>query len=154
LLYYAIHELHHVGFMTYQPPPRIAELKTCADVLCLVEYCTQMEGMAVHAARSRRAADGALDDDDDYVALSDDEKMEGLEAAYVADLAALHARGVMPVDDADFDVIARMSGGDRLWYRVGARMAARIEAVLGRDRLVGLIEESPRAFFEIYREIA
>ena len=154
LLYYAIHELHHVGFMTYQPPPRIAELRTCADVLRLVEYCTQMEGMAVHAAKSRRAADGALDHDEDYVALSDDERMERLEAAYVADLAELHARGVMPVDDAVFAVIARMSGGDRLWYRVGARMAARIEDALGRDRLIGLIEKPPRAFCEIYWELA
>ena len=47
LLYYAIHELHHVGVNTYQPPPRIADIKTCADLLQLVEYSTQLEGMAV-----------------------------------------------------------------------------------------------------------
>jgi len=44
LLYYAIHELHHVGFMTYAPPPRMAYLKTCADLLRLVDYSTTLEG--------------------------------------------------------------------------------------------------------------
>ena len=40
LLYYAIHELHHVGFMTYQTPPKLADIRTCAELLNLVEYST------------------------------------------------------------------------------------------------------------------
>jgi hypothetical protein len=72
LIYYAIHELHHVGFMTYQPPPKLSELKTCADLLRLVQYSTQLEGMGVLAAYERRRQEHALADDGDYVALEDE----------------------------------------------------------------------------------
>lgn len=65
LLYYAIHELHHVGFMAYQPPPKLDDIKTCAELLKLVEYSTQLEGMAVLAAYQRRSEEHALADDPD-----------------------------------------------------------------------------------------
>jgi hypothetical protein len=75
LLYYAIHELHHVGYMGYHEPPKLANVKSCADLLGLVEYSTQMEGMAVLAAYQRRRDEHALADDPDYVALEDPTRM-------------------------------------------------------------------------------
>ena len=136
LLYYAIHELHHVGFMTYSPPPRIAELKTCADLLRLVDYSTALEGSAVLAALERRTREDALGRDEDYVALGDERRMREYERRYGEDREYLRRRGAEPADDEAFAVIERMSGGERLWYRVGARSAMQIEQAEGRPALI------------------
>jgi hypothetical protein len=150
LLYYAIHELHHVGFMTYSPPPRISDLKTCADVVKLVEYSTALEGTAVLAAFDRRSREHALDADQDYVALGDDARMARDEALYFEDLEYLKRRGAEPADSSALAVAERMSGGERLWYRVGARMARRIEHVNGRQALVALITREPTRLADTY----
>ncbi len=150
LLYYAIHELHHAGFMTIHPPPRFADLKTCRDLLSLVRYSTQLEGMAVFAAWERRRAEGALGDDADYVALQDAARMERDEALYFKDYDGLKKRAGQPADKDAWAVIERMSGGERLWYRVGAVMADRIEKKLGRPALVNLVGRGPGSFFQSY----
>ncbi|HYU82429.1 MAG TPA: hypothetical protein VFA31_06800 [Candidatus Polarisedimenticolia bacterium] len=141
LLYYAIHELHHVGFMTYSPPPRIADLRTCADLVGLVDYSTALEGTAVLAALDRRSTENALDRDEDYLALGDERRMRDHEERYDEERDYLRRRGTDPVDDEALAVIERMSGGDRLWYRVGARMAMRIEQAEGRAALVARIRQ-------------
>ena len=151
LLYYAIHELHHVGVNTYQPPPRIADLRTCADVLRLVDYSTELEGMAVHVARLRRAAEGALDADADYVALASSDTMRALEQKYDEQYEYLRKRGAEPADKAAMAVIEQMSSGDRLWYRVGALMSARIEERLGRAALVKIAGGDHPTLVETYR---
>jgi len=150
LTYYAVHELHHVGFMAYQPPPRLSDLRTCADVLRLVKYSTQLEGMAVWAVYARRRDEGALDNDPDYVALADEAAMERDEASYFADFHYLERRSAEPANEAAWAVVERMSGGRRLWYRVGARMAARIEGALGRAELVNLVRSGPSSFLDVY----
>jgi hypothetical protein len=152
LLYYAIHELHHVGFMTYSPPPRLSDLKTCADVLQLVEYSTALEGTAVLAALDRRTRERALADDDDYSALGDEQRMEQDEARYFQEYDALKRRGLEVADAEALAVIERMSGGERLWYRVGARMAARVERTLGRSALITLITSRPTQLVSTYRQ--
>jgi hypothetical protein len=150
LLYYAIHELHHVAFMSYQPPPRLQNLKTCAGILKLVKYSTELEGMAVWAACKRRSGEHALADDPDYVALADEARMKRYEASYFEDLRYLDRRGAEPADAAAWAVVERMSGGERLWYRVGALMAQRIEQKLGRHALVELIKKGPDSFLAAY----
>jgi hypothetical protein len=150
LVYYAIHELHHVGFMTYQPPRRLADLRTCADVLRFIDYATQMEGMAVYAAYERRRLEHALADGD-YVALSDADAMARTERRYEEIKAGLKRRGDQPADADAMKAIGQMSG-ERLWYRVGAQMAARIDERSGRARLTALIKEGPDAFLVAYRD--
>ena len=154
LLYYGIHELHHVGFMSYQPPPRLADIKTCRDLLQLVQYSSQLEGMAVLAAYQRRGEEHALADDEDYVALQDEARMKRDEDLYFADVRYLEERGDAPADAEAWAVISRMSSGERLWYRVGARMAQRIEQAAGRRALVALIKTGPASFLEKYRLVA
>jgi len=154
LTYYAIHELHHVGFMYYQPPPRLADIKTCRDLLRLVEYSTQLEGMAVLAAYQRRHAEHTLADDDDYIALQDEARMQRDEALYFNEVRYLEKRGDAPADAEAWAVIDRMSSGERLWYRVGARMAQRIEQEAGRSALVSLVKTGPESFLEKYRLLA
>ena len=154
LIYYAIHELHHVGFNSYQPPPRLADLKTCADLLRLVKYSTQMEGMAVWAAYRLRSEQHALADDADYVALSDPDRMQQLEASYWREFHYLEKRATQPADAEAWAVIDRMSGGERLWYRVGAHMAQTIERQVGLPALVELVKKGPESFLETYTKIA
>jgi hypothetical protein len=153
LIYYGIHELHHAGFMTYRRPPHFPDLKTCRDLLSAVEYLTQLEGMAVLAAWDRRRVDNALDEDPDYVALQDAERMAKDEVAYFREYDYLAGRGNEPIDDEARAVLERMSGGERLWYRVGALMARRIEGARGRPALVALIGGEPSRFLQTYLEI-
>ena len=153
LLYYAIHELHHVGFYKYQPPPRVGDIKTCADILRLVDHSTASEGMAVYAARPRRMAEHALSSDPDYVALENPEQMRLLEQLYYEQCRYLKSRGNQPADSDAFAVIERMSSGDRLWYRVGALMAGRIEDKLGHTALVALIAKPHPTLVETYNKI-
>ena len=154
LIYYAIHELHHVGFMTYQPPPKLSELKTCADLLRLVQYSTQLEGMGVLAAYERRRQEHALADDGDYVALENEPRMQRDEMLYSEDFHYLERRAAQPADADAWAVIDRMSSGERLWYRVGARMAQRIERVSGQKALVELVKQGPASFIEAYRAVS
>jgi hypothetical protein len=153
LLYYAIHELHHVGFMSYHEPPRLADIKTCADLLKLVEYSTQMEGMAVLAAYQRRRDEHTLVDDADYSALEDRKRMEDDLTAYLKDYEYLKLRGTELADADAWAVINRMSSGERLWYRVGAYMAQRIEAANGHTALVELVKQSPAQFRAAYESL-
>jgi hypothetical protein len=154
LLYYAIHELHHVGFMTYQKPPKLADIKTCADMLKLVEYSTQLEGMAVLAAYQRRSEDQALTDDADYVALEDQKRMQTDLVTYFKDYDYLKSRGIQPVDADAWAVMHRMSSGERLWYRVGAHMAQRIETAKGRAALAELVKQGPAQFIAAYESVS
>ncbi len=153
LLYYAIHELHHTGFMSYHAPPKFAEIKTCADLLHAVEYLTQLEGMAVLAAYERRRGDGALNDDPDYAALQDDKRMQADLVSYFKEYEYLKNRGNQPVDHDAWAVLNRLSSGERLWYRVGALMAQRIEAANGRAALVELIKQGPAQFIRTYQAL-
>jgi hypothetical protein len=154
LLYYAIHELHHIGYMSYHAPPKIADVRSCADLLRLVEYSTQMEGMAVLAAYQRRRDEHALADDADYVALEVAERIKADLMSYFKDYDYLKGRGAQPADADARAVIDRMSSGERLWYRVGAYMAQRIEASKGRAALVSLVRQGPEQFRRTYESLS
>ena len=148
--FYCVHELHHVGFMAFHDMPKIADLATTDDLLYLVEYATQLEGMAVYAAWDWRERAGALSADEDYEALQDEERMARYEREYFEMYHRLRSEPIRPLADSDWAIIERMSSGDRLWYRVGARIAATIEATQGRDELLRLVEAGPRAFVDAY----
>jgi Putative zinc dependent peptidase (DUF5700) len=153
LLYYAIHELHHVGFMAYQTPPKLSDIKTCEDLVNLVEYSTEMEGMGVLAAYQRRRDDHALADDPDYIALQDQNRMQSDLASYFKDYQYLKNRRTQLADADAWAVITRMSSGERLWYRVGTSMAQRIEARKGRTALIELVKQGPRQFITTYETL-
>jgi Putative zinc dependent peptidase (DUF5700) len=153
LLYYAIHELHHVGFQSLRPPPRVDAIKTAADVRRFVEYATQMEGLAVAAAWERRSLEEAVGAAGDYVALGDENVMQKEEARYFELYDGLLAEGDPKDADEVLARIDRFSSGDRLWYRVGARMAAAIERKRGRAALVEMIGGDPARFIADYRSL-
>jgi hypothetical protein len=78
--------------------------------------------------------------------------MEAIERSYDEIRAALERRGGEPADAAAMKALERMSS-ERLWYRVGGRMAAVIDTRLGRAALVGLVEKGPAAFRAEYRRL-
>ena len=97
--------------MDYQKPPKMADITSCADLLNLVEYSTQLEGMAVLAAYERRQKDHALGDDPDYVALDDEGRMQADLTSYFRNYDNLKSRGSQLADADAWAVIERMSSG-------------------------------------------
>ena len=152
LLYYAIHELHHTGFMTYQQPRPVAEWRTAADLLAQAEYALQLEGMAVWAVWERRRAEGAMDWDEDYVALQDEGRLRTLEAAFRKAHAALEVKAQTPgpADPAARALLSELYGSDRIFYRFGAFAARQIELRQGRPALIALVKAGPHAFLQAY----
>jgi hypothetical protein len=149
--YYSIHELHHAGFVTlrnnFMPSLNISKYKEMAR---LIEYYTQMEGMAVYAAVGIREKEHALADDNDYVVLNDSALMK----TYVKEFFDIYFHFKNNPDgtitDADWDKLSILSDGKRLWYRVGALMAQTIDRKFGRKKLVSLIKEPSESFFKIF----
>jgi hypothetical protein len=154
LTYYAIHELHHVGYMAYQPPLRLEDLKTCGDLLRFVEYSAHMEGMAVWTAYGRRERDGALADDADYVALGDAAALARFEQDFFAIHDGLETRKGAALTPNDWALLDELADRNRLWYRVGAKMARDLERAKGRGFLRALIQDGPARFFAAYRALA
>lgn len=148
LWFYFVHELHHAGFQKYHELPRLADFKQTSGLATLVRYLTAMEGLAVHAVRRWRTEAGALDSDPDYETLLDQQRMDLYENQYLALYQSLAAKEPRPLEKEDWEILEQMSTGDRLWYRVGARMASRIENALGRDVLIESIVDGPQAFFD------
>jgi len=111
------------------------------------------EGIAVLAAYQRRQKDHALGDDPDYVALNDQARIQSDIAIYFRDYDDLKSCGSRVADADAWKVIKRMSSGERLWYRVGAYMAQRIEASKGRVVLVDLVKQGPTKFIATYKSL-
>ena len=89
----------------------------------------------------------------DYLALENPEQMLKLEKLYIEQHRYLKRRGNEGADNDAFAVITRMSSGDRLWYRVGAMMAARIEEKLGRAALLKIIAQDHPTLVSTYRKL-
>lgn len=151
--YYCIHEVHHTLVMVVHPLPRLSDVKTGRQLLELVRYLTYLEGTAVYAAYDARSRGGALADDPDYVALQDRTTMQRLENTYLELYHRIEALGDRTVTDGDWALLEQFSNGDRLWYRVGAKMAESIDAVEGREAFREVVAGGPDAFFEHARRV-
>ncbi|MEJ2085700.1 MAG: hypothetical protein P8Y44_08470 [Acidobacteriota bacterium] len=137
--FYCVHEMHHAGLTSLQPYPQaISEIRTAAEMLAFIRYSTMLEGMAVHTAREPRRKAGALESDPDYVALGDPVRMAAYEETFWKIYGDFEAQGGRPLSEGDWHQVEQLSDNDRLWYRVGAQMAAMIEAELGRSALRNL----------------
>jgi hypothetical protein len=149
--YYCVHEMHHTLVMRLHPLPRLAEVNDTSDLLKLIRYLTFLEGTAVYAAYDARRRGGALADDPDYLALEDPVAMHDLDRAYVELYERIEGSGSRPLVDEDWALLESFSSGPRLWYRVGARMAATIDAKYGRETFRSVVAAGPDAFFDHFR---
>ena len=145
--YYLTHEVHHLGFLSHRTMPPIREsLHTGEGLLKLIFFLTQMEGMAVHAAYNRRKAEGHLEDDDDYRLYYDPATCSDISAGFREICDSIADKEVLTDSEASA-VLNAMSSGERLWYRYGALVSAKLENELGLDALVASINE-PDIFME------
>lgn len=150
--YYALHEAHHVGFMAERGTPPLDNLTQAASLRRLVQYVTQLEGMAVHAAYAERARGGALAADEDYAVYLDEREARRIIDRYGVVLAMIPETGSVepPVLGA---VLEAATSGERLAYRFGALVARQLEATAGRAGLIESIRK-PQGFDDAARYLA
>ncbi|NTW25800.1 MAG: hypothetical protein HGA37_13975 [Lentimicrobium sp.] len=151
LKYFSIHELHHAGFVmlrkNYMPSLNI---NTYGEMAELIAYFTHMEGMAVYAAYDERSKGNALNNDPDYVALRDKALMNKYINRYFEIYNHFLSRSNDTLTETDWLMLGELSSDKRLWYRVGAKMAATIDEKSGRNKLTGLIAEPSAHFIKTY----
>lgn len=148
--YYSIHELHHAGFVSLKKYMPSLEIKTYGEMSKLIAYFTHLEGMAVYAAYEERARNNALGNDPDYVAILDKTLMEKYTDRYFEIYNHFLSNSNSILTEKDWLMFGELSSGNRLWYRVGAKMAETIDMKLGRDKLTGLISEPSENFIHTY----
>ncbi|MCW4011912.1 MAG: hypothetical protein NWF07_02850 [Candidatus Bathyarchaeota archaeon] len=149
LLYFAMHELHHVAYTHYQPIYSFDDVKTRGDLHKVIKYSTHLEGLAVYAPYDRRRRENGFSHSD-YLSLNDEEKTHRLVKNYFDTLNAAASEPDKALAAEDWAILDLMSGEDRLWYVVGAYMAETIDRHLGRASLVSTIEKGYDSFFETY----
>ncbi len=149
----AMHELHHVGFTSYNPIFKMNDVKTITDLLEVIRYATHLEGLAVHAPLQKRIESGVLGNTD-YRVLLDTSLRDRRVTEYFVTVNNLEQEGHRPLVSNDLEVLEDMSGRNRrLWYIAGAHMAMRIDEELGRRALVQTIVDGPDAFFDSYNTV-
>ncbi|MCP4605041.1 MAG: hypothetical protein GY847_31715 [Proteobacteria bacterium] len=151
--FYCIHEVHHTGVINYHPMPVFSEIKDTEDFYRLLKYFTFLEGTAVFAAYRARHRSGALTADSDYIALDDSDTMTACEKAFFQILNEIKNSPKRPLKKEDWALLDKMSGGDRLWYRVGAMMARTIKKKYGLDTLRQIVKSGPDEYFDTYDKI-
>lgn len=150
--YYCIHELNHVGFQQYHQFPDLAKITTGKQLFELVQYLTVLEGSAVYSAYEARAKNNALTDPD-YIALKNPKTMKIYTQEYFQTYNAIAAIGERTLNDEDWNLLNDLSDGKRLWYRVGAAMAQKLDKELGRHKYKSIIKKGPDAFFKAYKAL-
>ena len=152
--YYAIHELHHVGFVAlkggYMPS---LDITTRKEMTHVIEYLTHLEGMGTFAALGIREDENALSTDGDYIALLNLEHMRKLEQEYFDIYNYYKNSPNEAIIEEDWQRIDILSDKKRLWYIVGAHMARTIDQNLGRKRLVELISMPSEDFITTYSSL-
>jgi len=150
--FYCIHEMHHAGIQHFNEFPDLSKIQTGIELFQLVRFSTFLEGSAVYASYEARRRNNALDDRD-YIALEDHELMIKYQQEYFEIYKVIEEIGERTITDADWSLLDNLSDGKRLWYRVGSKMAEKIDIELGRAQLNLLMKSGPDAFFESYLEL-
>lgn len=148
--YYAIHELHHAGFFALKKYAPSLDIKTYGEMSALIAYLTHLEGMAVYAAYDERTKGNALNSDSDYVALQDTVRIRKYFQRYFGIYNHFLSNSTKILTEKDWSMFAELSSGDRLWYRVGSKMAETIDRKAGREKLTCLIAEPSENFIKTY----
>ncbi len=144
LAHYVTHEAHHIGFMATRPMPPLKGLEHPDTLLALIQYFTQLEGMAVHATAAPRRISDAFEHDDDYRCYVDESEALSIRKRYATHMTMLADHDGPMALDAFGPVLEAMSSGERLWYRFGALVARELERADGRDVLVkSIVDPTP-----------
>jgi len=151
LPFFAMHELHHVGFFSFQPLNfSLASIKTTENLIDAIRYLTHLEGLATYAPFSLRKRYNEVSFFD-YQILMNPEKRKIFTYEYFRILSELEHKREKPLGEADFNILEVMSGQNkRLWYVTGCHMAEEIDKHFGREILIQTILDGPESFFKYY----
>lgn len=152
LLYFSMHELHHVAYTHFNPIYSFDDLNSTEDLRRVIMHSTHLEGLAVYTSSKRRRRETA-GTHRDYITINDPDKMSQLSIQFFEILNMYENEPCRALNEDDWDILELMSDGDRLWYVVGAWMAKSIDSRLGRKALNSTIVLGPEAFFKFYSEI-
>ncbi|MHA2249043.1 MAG: DUF5700 domain-containing putative Zn-dependent protease [Candidatus Kariarchaeaceae archaeon] len=152
LIYFAMHELHHVVFNHYHELYSFDDLKTTKNLIDVVKYSTQLEGLGVYSPYARRKTNNHINHLD-YQILEDKNRKEKSIREFFEIYIRINKLKERQLIETDLDIFDLMSGENRLWYVTGAHMAAVIDKTLGRKRLLGTILRGPDDFFETFEKI-
>jgi len=152
LVYFAVHELHHVGYTSYNPPFTLSDVKSTRSLEQVVKYSTHLEGTAVYAAYGMRGREGRYGHVD-YTLYHDASRRDAVLREFSAVLEPIHDEPNREVTAEELTRILGRLSGERLWYVVGLHMAKMIDEELGRDALTGTIVNGPESFFRVYEEL-
>jgi len=154
MIYFAIHELHHVGFITlkggYMPS---IDITTYKEMLHKIEYGTHLEGMAVYAPLGLIEQENAMNSDMIYMALRDIQLLKELEAEYFDIYYHFKNEPDNLITEEDWHKFRLLTDIKGLWYIVGTQMAKTIDENLGREKLINLISEPSENFIATYLEL-
>ena len=148
--YYAIHEIHHAGFIELSGTMPSLDIPDRKSMATLIEYLTFLEGMGTYAPLDLRLQDNATDADSDYVALCNPAVLNSLVCEYFDIYHYFADNPDKAITEDDWRKISILSDEKRLWYIVGAFMAWTIDKRLGRDFLTDLITQPPKRFITSY----
>jgi len=152
--YYSLHELHHAGLLEIKSSgmPSLA-ITNYRDMLKLIDILTQLEGMGTYAPLAIRKEESAMNTDKDYVCIQDDELMKIYEQEYFEIYNHFKNNPNVILTDKDWKKLSILSNKRRLWYRVGALMAQKIDEELGREKLTELIIQPSGNFILTYMDL-
>jgi len=169
MIYVAIHELHHMGFIMLKDgyEPSLIDLITHKDMLHFIEYSTPLEGMATYAPLGivEQELEGQPlvtieieqvsyeNFNKIYMTLQDLQLMKELEAEYFDIYYHFKNEPDRLLTDEDWSKFEILSYTKGLFYIVGAHMSKTIDENLGREKLISLISEPSENFIATYLEL-
>ena len=149
LLYFSMHEIHHVGYTRHHPIYSLDSIRTSGDLIRAIKYSTHLEGLAVYSSYERRTIEEGLGHVD-YWILNDVRERKRVVGEFFGVLGGLEEGPDRLLEESDYKDLEQMSGGNRLWYVSGAHMAQEIDEGLGREALTQTVVDGPDSFFEAY----
>jgi hypothetical protein len=153
MVYYAMHELHHVCYTHYYPIFALSDIRTSKDLFDVVLYCAHMEGIAVYCSFDRRRCEHGLNDEDYRVLMNQEELILRVQEFFEI-LNELRASPLRPMSKSDYEILDIMSGrSKRLWYIAGANIAQTIDSYFGRKELIDTIVRGSKSYFAMYEKI-
>jgi len=141
-----VHELFHMGFGRYIEPVDFSKMETREQTADLITMSLQNEGMATYVAYRARSIFPSSTVDPDYTMLENRADILRLGEKINRLLELSRTESFEEIRDT----IWQEGVMTRAYYVVGAHMAGRIEAALGRGALVETIVKGSRCFVEAY----
>lgn len=151
ILYFILHELSHVVYLTYHKPLNYSLLKTRNDLLDLVRFNLLFEGLGMLFPYELRIKDENLMNFD-YQSLYDPNYVAQREKRLGEIISELEKNSDQLLTERDWEFIDELSE-KRIWYLIGAKMTLDVENNYGRDVLIKCIIDGTALFFELYNKI-